>query len=53
MEMNMIIFFTLKKKNVSETPDAIHSVNREMIFTDKSTFWTLGVSLWFDTTSMS
>lgn len=27
-----------KKKNVSETPDAIHSVNREMIFTDKSTF---------------
>jgi len=42
MEMKRFIFFKLKK-NV--TPDATHSVNRGMTFTDKST--------WFDTTGIS
>jgi hypothetical protein len=37
MEMKMFIFFKLKK-NVSETPDATHSVNKGMAFTDKSIF---------------
>jgi len=30
-------FFKLKK-NVSETPNATHNVNKGMTFTDKSTF---------------
>jgi hypothetical protein len=37
MEMKMFIFFKLQK-NVSENPDATHSVKRGIIFTDKSTF---------------